>query len=189
MKTLDATAELAWCLFGIDTRPFAVALNAVVEIVEADEFVPLAHCTPRLLGLFAYRRDLLPVIDLSEGRPFMAEPAEGRAVIMILRGEHEAWGIRIDRSTSVVVKGTLEDRHPATAGPGGSVVIGSIRRGERTHAAIDSEATWRNLRDSIERWYRGDRDHDHDRRHPSGNHPDSSFAAIDLLTSSPLRGK
>src|SRR5947209_1387245 len=109
LKTLDATAVRAWCLVRIDTRPFAVALQAVAEIVEADELVRVALCSPRVLGLCAYRRDLLPVIDLSEGRPAAAAPAEGRPVIMILRGEQGAWGIRIDRGGAVVAEGPLDD--------------------------------------------------------------------------------
>ena len=66
---LDATAAQAWCLVWIDARPCAVALHAVAEIVEAEELVPLALCSPRVLGLCTYRHDILPVIALSEGTP------------------------------------------------------------------------------------------------------------------------
>jgi hypothetical protein len=160
VKTPDPTAAQAWCLVRIDTRPFAVALHAVAEIVEAEEFVGLALCSPRVLGLCAYRRDLLPVIAFSDASSATPGPAEGRPVVMILRGEHGSWGIRIDRGGAIVAEGPLDDRGGATAGPGGAVVIGSITRGDTTHAAIDAEATWRNLRDAIERWYKGDRGRD-----------------------------
>ena len=160
MKTPDATAVQAWCLVRIDARPFAVALNSVAEIVEAEELVRLALCSPRVLGLCTYHRDLLPVISFSEGPPTPPGPAQGRLLIMILRSEHGTWGIRIDRGGTVVAEGPLDDPGAATAGPGGAVVIGSITRGETTHAAIDAEATWRNARDTIERWYKGDRGRD-----------------------------
>jgi purine-binding chemotaxis protein CheW len=160
VKTVDATAAQAWCLVRIDTRPFAFALHAVAEIVEADEFVGLALCSPRVLGLCTYRRDLLPVIGFSEGQPAASGPAVGRPVVMIVRSEHGTWGIRIDRGGTAVAEGPLDDRGATTVGPGGAVVIGSITRGETTHAAIDAEATWRNIRDAIERWYKGDRGRD-----------------------------
>ena len=66
VKTLEATAAQSWCLVRIDARPFAVALGAVVEIVEAEELVRLPLCSPQVLGLCTYRRDLLPVIALGE---------------------------------------------------------------------------------------------------------------------------
>jgi chemotaxis signal transduction protein len=162
VKTPDPTTEQAWCLVRIDGRPFAVALQAVAEIVEAEELVGLALCSPRMLGLCPYRRDLLPVLALSEAPAATPVPAEGRPMVMILRGEQGTWGIRIDRGGTIVAEGPLDDRGAAAVGlgSGGAVVIGSITRGDTTHAAIDAEATWRNLRDAIERWYQGDRGRD-----------------------------
>jgi chemotaxis signal transduction protein len=162
LKTTDATAAQAWCLVRIDTRPFAVALHAVAEIVEAEALVRLALCSPRVLGLCTYRRDLLPVIALDEGASTPDTPGhvESRAVVLILRGEHGTWGIRIDRGGTVVAEGTLDERVTIPEGAAGAVVIGSITRGGTSHAVIDAEATWRNVRDAIELWYKGDLDCD-----------------------------
>ena len=163
MKLLDANTVQAWCLVQIDTRPFALALNAVAEIVEAEELVRLSLCSPVVLGLCAYRRDLLPVIALLDGPT--AAPASGRPLVLIVRGEHGSWGLKIDRGGAVVAEGPLDDRRATAAKPFGPAVIGSITRGGTTYAAIDAEATWRNVRDAIERWYKGDRGRDQDRRH------------------------
>jgi purine-binding chemotaxis protein CheW len=163
VKTPDATAAQAWCLVRIDTRPYAVALHAVAEIVEAEELVGLPLCSPRVLGLCAYRRDLLPVIAFSDAPSATPATTEGRPLVMIVRSEHGTWGLRIDRGGAIVAEGPLDDRCAAIVEPGGPVAIGSIKRGDATHAAIDAEATWRNVRDAIERWYKGDRGRD--RRH------------------------
>src|SRR3954465_10076815 len=114
----DATAVQAWCLVRIDAQPFAVALNAVAEIVEAEELVRLVLCSPRVLGLCTYRRDLFPVIAFSEAPSAAPAPVKGRPLVMILRSEHGTWGIQIDRGGAVVAEGPLDDRGAANAGPG-----------------------------------------------------------------------
>jgi hypothetical protein len=43
------------------------------------------------------------------------------------------------------------------AGAEGAVVIGTIIRGEAVYSVIDAEATWRNVREAIECWYKRDR--------------------------------
>jgi purine-binding chemotaxis protein CheW len=182
MKTLDPTVAGAWCLIRINGRPLAVALHAVAEIVEAEELVRLPLCSPRVLGLCTYRRDLVPVIDLSHppdasasglGFGFGFGPGsgpgpgsgsvEGRPVVLLLRSEHGTWGIQIDRGGAIVAEGALDDRNTASEEPGGVILIGSIIRGDTAYAVIDAEATWRNVRDAIERWYKDDRGRDRDR--------------------------
>lgn len=161
MKTLDATAAQSWCLVRIATQPFAVALGAVAEIVEVEELVRLPLCSPWVLGLCAYRRDLLPVVAL--GRETAATTDQGRPVVLIVRSEQGTWGIQIDRGGASVAEGPLNERGRLSPTPDGAVIIGAITRGDAIHSAIDTEATWRNIRDAIERWYQGDRGQD--RRH------------------------
>jgi purine-binding chemotaxis protein CheW len=188
MKTPDATVAGAWCLIRINGRPLAVALHAVAEIVEAEELVRLPLCSPRILGLCTYRRDLVPVIDLSHppdasesglgfgsgsgsglgpgsgsGSGSGPGSVEGRSVVLLLRSEHATWGIQIDRGGAIVAEGALDDRNTASAEAGGVILIGSIIRGDTAYAVIDAEATWRNVRDAVERWYKDDRGRDRDR--------------------------
>ena len=160
MKTLEATAAQSWCLVRIDAQPFAVALGAVAEIVEAEVLVRLPLCSPQVLGLCTYRRELLPVIALGQGPTAAPGRVEGRHVVVILRGEHGMWGITIDRGVVIVAEGPLDEQVPLPAGPDGAVVIGSITRGDASHSVIDAEATWRNVRDTIESRYKGDRGRD-----------------------------
>jgi len=160
LKTLEATAAQSWCLVRIDTQPFAVALSAVAEIVEAEALVRLPLCSPQVLGLCTYRRELLPVIELSKGPPATPGPLEGRPVVLILRSEHGMWGIKIDRGVVIVAEVPLDEPGPLPAGSDGAVVIGSITRNDVSHSVIDADATWRNVRDMIESRYKGDRGRD-----------------------------
>ena len=50
MKTLDATAAHSWCLVRIDALPFAVALGAVAEIVDAESKSGSHSVLPRCSG-------------------------------------------------------------------------------------------------------------------------------------------
>ncbi len=173
MKTLEATAAHSWCLVRIDSQPFAVALSAVAEIVEAEALVRLPLCSPQVLGLCTYRRELLPVIALGQGVTAAPGPVEGRPVVLILRGEHGMWGIKIDRGVVVVAEAPLNQHGPLPAGTEGTVVIGSITRSDVSHSVIDTEATWRNVRDTIESRYKGNRDRD--RCHRVGLTANASF--------------
>jgi purine-binding chemotaxis protein CheW len=156
VKTIDANAAQAWFLVRIDARPYAVALHAVAEIVESERLVRLPLGPPRVLGLCTYRRDLVPVISFDEPSADATVAEAGRPVVLILRGEHGTWGLKIDRGGTLVAEGPLEDCGTASASPGGAVVIGMITRGASAHAVIDAEGTWWNARDAIERWYNGD---------------------------------
>ena len=81
-------------------------------------------------------------------------------MVLILRGEHGMWGIKIDRGVVIVTEVPLHEEVPLPPGPDGAVVIGSITREGANHSVIDAEATWRNIRDTIESRYKGDRGRD-----------------------------
>jgi purine-binding chemotaxis protein CheW len=158
VKTIEATSAHSWCLFTIEGRPFAVALAAVAEVVEAEQLVRLPLGSPRVLGLCTYRRDLLPVIALGPAPAVATSVAQRRHVVLILRSEHGSWGIQVDRGVAIAAQGPMDETGAYPTGPDVAVVIGTILRGEIVHAVIDAEATWRNVREAIEGWYKGDRD-------------------------------
>jgi purine-binding chemotaxis protein CheW len=162
VKTIEATSAHSWCLFAIEGRPFAVVLAAVAEVVEAEQLVRLPLCSPRVLGLCTYRRDLLPVIALGPAPAVPTNVAHRQHVVLILRSEHGSWGIQVDRGGATVAQGPMDEAGSYPTAPDGAVVIGSILRGEVFHSVIDTEATWRNVREAIECWYKGDRDRRHD---------------------------
>src|SRR5438874_1226602 len=54
----------AWCLFRCGRATLAVGLEAVAEVVEVERLVVLPHSPPRVLGLCALRREVIPVIGL-----------------------------------------------------------------------------------------------------------------------------
>jgi purine-binding chemotaxis protein CheW len=133
-----------------------VALHTVAEVVEAEELVRLPLCSPRVLGLCTYRRDLIPVIGLLENPATTESKREGRPLVLLLRSDHGIWGIQIDRGGTVVVEGPLDERDTRPLGSGAIVFIGSITRGESVSNVIDPEGTWRNIRGQIECWYKGE---------------------------------
>jgi purine-binding chemotaxis protein CheW len=137
-----------------------VALAAVAEVVEAEQLVRLPLCSPRVLGLCTYRRDLLPVIALGHAPAAARNTADARPVVLILRSEHGSWGVQVDRGVTIVAQGPMDETGSLSAGPDGAVVIGTIMRGEVIHSVIDTEATWRAVREAVEGWYKGDRSRD-----------------------------
>ncbi len=74
MDSADGNARRAWYLFRSEGVPFAVGLEAVAEVVEADRPVRLPLCPPRVLGLCTVRRDVVPVVRLAGHRE--AEPRD-----------------------------------------------------------------------------------------------------------------
>lgn len=143
-----------WCLFKSDARPFAVGVDAVAEVVEADRLVRLALCPPQILGLCTVRRDIVPVLSLTPSFVDDDPDPEHRTIVLILHCEHGAWGIRIDREGTVVAEGVLEPCTESDRNRQGPAIVGSLRRGEMKHEVIDPTQTWRNVRETVEAWYR-----------------------------------
>jgi chemotaxis signal transduction protein len=143
-----------WCLFECGRTPFAVALDAVAEVVEVERLVRLPDNPPRVLGVCTLRREVIPVIDLRDpGAAWPGADTNERLVLVILKTARGTWAIRIDtEGTAVATEALDEPARPATEGSG-LVFLGSIRRAETAHAVIDPEATWQRVRTLIEDWY------------------------------------
>lgn len=157
MLTNETVPTQLWCLFKSDSRPFAVGVEAVAEVVEADKLVRLSLCPPEILGLCTVRRDIVPVLSLTPGpgaELHAGSDTDRRNIVLILHSEHGAWGIRIDREGTVVAEGVLDPAAGAQAGPTGPAIAGTLRRGDQSHAVIDPARTWRNVRENVEAWYR-----------------------------------
>jgi purine-binding chemotaxis protein CheW len=149
----DARLTRPWCLFRSGSRPFAISLEAVAEIIEADRLERLPLCPPTLRGLCTYRREVVPVVRLTEGAIAGPGDATARLVLLILRTEQSTWGIAIDRGGAVVAEETMEELAALSNEGSGPVLIGSIHREGVVHAAIDPAPTWRRVRDAVDRWY------------------------------------
>lgn len=154
MTTPDTTPRRPWCLFKSDSRPFAVGLDAVAEVVQAERLVRLALCPPQVVGLCTVRRDIVPVLSLTALEGGEEQEPEGRTVVLILRSEEGVWGIRADREGTAVADGQLDPAQTLQAERGGAAIVGTLRRGDVAHAVIDPGQTWRNVREHVEAWYR-----------------------------------
>jgi chemotaxis signal transduction protein len=152
-------APQTWCLFRIDARPYAVGLEHVAEVVEAEGLVRLPLGSERVLGLCVFHRDVVPVIDLGhpEGKAAgLAQPAS-RPMVLVLRSEPGIWGLRIDRDGTTVAAAPLDaGSETDRVVPGGPVLKGTVVSEGTNHAVLDSEATWSHLRDALQGWFRGD---------------------------------
>ena len=149
-----ARTRPAWCLFQSGARPYAVRLDAVAEIVDADGLIRLPMGPPRVLGLFTLRRDVVPVLRMAEGQDGDPGGPDTKLVVLILRTEGGVWGIRVDRGTTVGVEETLIDPDappPSGVGPEGPR---TIVRGGTAFAVVDPESAWREVRATIEGSYR-----------------------------------
>ena len=134
-----------WCLFHSGSQPFAVGLESVAEVVEVDRLVRLPHGPPEVLGLCTLRREVVPVVAL--GRP-REEAAGHGSLVLILKSPSGPWGLSASCDGTMLAEEPLEP-----TGGGEGFTLGTVRRGTTAHAAIDPEAAWRTVRESVERWY------------------------------------
>jgi purine-binding chemotaxis protein CheW len=155
----DSPALQPWCLFRIDARPYAVSLENVAEVVEAEGLVRLPLGSKRILGLCVFHREVVPVVSLGDLECSTTGPgqSEPRPLVLVLRSEPGIWGLRIDRGGTTVAEAPLEDAsEPRLAEPSGPILRGTVLSEGTPHAVLDSESTWCSLRDALQRWYRGD---------------------------------
>lgn len=153
LTTRDPRPARPWCLFRSAGRAFAISLDSVIEIVEADGLIRLPLSPPCVRGYCIFRRDVVPVVRLADGTRGEQTDSLDRIVILILRTEQSAWGIGIDRGGVVVTEEVLEESSAYPHDGSGPVLIGSLHRDGMIHGVIDPALTWRRLRDSVERWY------------------------------------
>ena len=120
-----------WLCFRVGPQPYAVPLESAAEIIEVEGLVRLPLCPPGIVGYCLYRRDLVPVVALTDspGPDFGALATH--LVIAILRTSQGTWGFAIDREGEFVAEDVLDPDAWRTSGPSAAVVIGSIRRQAR----------------------------------------------------------
>jgi chemotaxis signal transduction protein len=167
--------EQAFCLFDSDAGPMAVSVESVAAVLETESLVPLVWSPPQVVGLCPFHREVVPVIalvpngngpdadresELDPRRPASAVTSaakesgddDTRCIVLILRTENDAWGLRIDHSGTFIGR-ECPDLHPPRVNENGAVFIGDLVRAETRYTILDAEATWRGLRSTIVRWY------------------------------------
>jgi chemotaxis signal transduction protein len=167
--------EKSFCLFHSDAGPMAVSVESVATVLETEFLVPLVWSPPQVIGLCPYHREVVPVISLGaiESGPDSnrksavdARPPAGtvmvaakdrtrgktRRVVLILRTEHDVWGLRIDH-TGIFITRAYPDFQPPWLDEKGSTLIGFLLREGSRYSILDAEATWCGLRSAITRWY------------------------------------
>jgi purine-binding chemotaxis protein CheW len=143
------------CFFRSGGRGFAVELDALEEVADLGELVPVPMTAPAVLGLQIHRRTVVPVVHSSAG--LRDERHEATPILLVLRSEQGPWGLRVDRAGLVIVDRTM----PIVALPHGAgdvgvlAVEGELEHGGQTHRLIDGARTWSNVRGQVEGWYAG----------------------------------
>lgn len=132
----------AFCLFRSGSRPCAVPLSAVVEVVRGDRLTRLPGSSPALAGLCILRRDVLPVFRPAEGRGAAEPPSlAGKSFVLVLACSRGNWGLLIDPEGILV------------HGEGSVAAAREVIHDKTAYALIDPEEAWRELRASMEAWY------------------------------------
>jgi chemotaxis signal transduction protein len=171
--TATAMEPKRWfCLFRTDAGPMAVSVESVTEVLETDTLVPLAWSPPQVVGLCSYHRDVIPVVvlgplargahdnvsgerDQAPARDPAGEKAgthdQSRSLVLILKTEHGAWGIRVDSESTTISRESPEYHSPRMLASG-AALIGIVQLAGTCYEIIDAEATWRGLRSVVSRW-------------------------------------
>jgi chemotaxis signal transduction protein len=145
-----------WCLFQSGTRTYAVALEAVAEVVEVERLVCLPQSPPQVLGLCTLRREVIPVIELDRSARDGKTPGAGsRLTVLVLKTGRGRWAIQVNSEGTTVAEEELGDPPLATAPADGPSlgISGTVRRGDAVYSVIDPEATWKFVRHRVEDWY------------------------------------
>ncbi len=145
--------ENAFCLFDCDLGQMAVSVESVVAVLDMESLVRLVWSPPQVVGLCPYHREVVPVITIGptgsdrstepetaiDPRPEVAAEASAAkvvgaektgCVVLILRTEHDAWGLRIDHSGTSISR-ERPDFHAPRLDENGSVWIGHLLRAKR----------------------------------------------------------
>lgn len=161
-----------FCLFRGDAGPMAISVESVAEVLETDTLIRLAWSPPQVVGMCSYHSEVVPVVKLGPlPRDVGEEVLSGqdqtvaidtagevvsidestRCVVLILKTEHGAWGIRVGSDNTIMSRESPECHSPRMYA-NGSVLTGIVRFGGTCYGIVDAEATWRGLRSAVGRW-------------------------------------
>ena len=141
------------CLFTCGSNPFAVDVDALVEVIEPGRVVRVPLAPRHLLGLYPYRGGIVPVVWTGVGEwPSIEEPGP-RPAVLILRSTGGLWGLVVDRQGVVVVDARPGERHSGLTMEGFLNIVGEVGWAGKTHALFDTSSSWHTLRNATERWY------------------------------------
>jgi chemotaxis signal transduction protein len=145
-----------WCLFLSGTGLYAVALDAVAEVVEVERLVGLPQSPPQVLGLCTLRREVIPVIELDRSaRDRGAQGVGSGLTVLVLKTGRGRWALHVNSQGTTVVEDDLGDPPPVSDHADGPslAISGTVRRGDEVYSVIDPEATWKFVRQRVEDWY------------------------------------
>jgi chemotaxis signal transduction protein len=161
-----------FCLFRGDAGPMAISVESVAEVLETNTLIRLAWSPPQVVGMCSYHREVIPVIKLGplqgDGEEVIehgilrkvainsVQASDGfdepsRCIVLILKTERGAWGIRVDSKNPIMSPESPEWDSPRV-NSNGLVLIGSVRLAGICYDIVDAEATWRGVRSAVVRW-------------------------------------
>jgi purine-binding chemotaxis protein CheW len=140
-----------YCLFTWQSRPFAIALEFLAGVVEPDRLVTIPLCPPKVVGVCAVRRAIVPVLCLEEGDGCEAEAQGTKLLALLLSTKQGAWCLLIDRGGVMVVAepNALHSVSPATYDA--NLALDRIERSGTSYAILDPERIWLEQKKEMER--------------------------------------
>jgi chemotaxis signal transduction protein len=161
-----------FCLFHGDAGAMAISVESVAEVLETDTLVRFPWSPPEIIGMCSYHREVVPVVNLGprsrdggEEIPSGQDQTVGintageaadtgepiRCVVLILKTEQGAWGVRVDSENTIMSHESSECHSPRVYA-NGLVLIGTVRLAGTCYGIVDAAATWRGLRSAVVRW-------------------------------------
>ncbi|MDR3632474.1 MAG: chemotaxis protein CheW [Isosphaeraceae bacterium] len=133
-----------WCIFRSRSRPCAVPLQWVAEVIRDLRLTRLPLGPAPLVGLCALRRDVIPVFDLAEGGAAEdRDRPEGPTSVLVLRSGSGVWGYLVD-----------EQGIELAGAPPSAVSAGTLTWEGTSYAIVDPPASWHALRSQVLSAYR-----------------------------------
>jgi chemotaxis signal transduction protein len=132
-------------------------VESVAGVLEIAALVRIGLCSPRILGVCPYRRDVIPVVDFGAQDGSRAQAAAGDRTsgpassvvnVLIVQSAQGSWGIRVDRSRTRIAAERLSPHEP-TRSEEGVTTVGVVRHDGSDYSLIDVEATWERLRSDV----------------------------------------
>jgi len=104
-----------WVAFALDTRRFALPLDAVERVVHAAEVTPLPQAPAAVLGALDVAGDILPVFDLRARLGLPARPLDPAQQFIIARSVRRRLVLVVDTAQGLIEEPEIRSVAPTPA--------------------------------------------------------------------------
>jgi purine-binding chemotaxis protein CheW len=132
--------EIEMLSFRLGEEEYAVAVDAVKEVLKNRDLTPVPNAPDYVLGVMALRGPILPIIDLGKRLGLPPGITNEKTRIIVVSVNDEDAGIRVDRVTGVVKIASDAIRPtPETIAHGAEFLQGIARKNDKLYILLDIE--------------------------------------------------